>query len=245
MLDFPAAHSMDTYWFAIDADENVAIFASGEAGAVPTDLGESDETPITFIEYLPKDDREIIHLKTDGETLARGATLERIRNIDSYQVGSVAYEILLVLSSEEVIDKLRYENAFILRFAGEMVVVYVNRCPVLIIEDLIKSREILGGKYVDIESSSHLLGLFSYSHGNQWENWIAGPYIRGEQPEKPLKFKELPGEIQNRINLTLFQQIRFRDTKMIQPIEYTECDTWEEDGWVDMQGKIHEDFPDR
>src|SRR5690242_17979502 len=33
--DFPAAHSMDTYWFAVDRDGRVACFESGEAGAVP------------------------------------------------------------------------------------------------------------------------------------------------------------------------------------------------------------------
>jgi hypothetical protein len=33
--DFPAAHSMDTTWFAVDRDGHVACFESGEDGAVP------------------------------------------------------------------------------------------------------------------------------------------------------------------------------------------------------------------
>jgi len=33
--DFPAAHSMDTTWFAVDEEGRVARFESGEAGAVP------------------------------------------------------------------------------------------------------------------------------------------------------------------------------------------------------------------
>src|SRR5262249_54905015 len=33
--DFPAAHSMDTMWFAVDKDGRVACFDSGEAGAGP------------------------------------------------------------------------------------------------------------------------------------------------------------------------------------------------------------------
>ena len=36
MQDFPAAHSMDTTWFAIDADGCVGIFNSDENGAVFT-----------------------------------------------------------------------------------------------------------------------------------------------------------------------------------------------------------------
>lgn len=37
--DVPAAHSMDTTWFAVDRDGNVAMFESGEAGAVPEAAG--------------------------------------------------------------------------------------------------------------------------------------------------------------------------------------------------------------
>jgi hypothetical protein len=33
--DFPAAHSMDTAWYAVDKDGYVAYFESGEGGAVP------------------------------------------------------------------------------------------------------------------------------------------------------------------------------------------------------------------
>jgi hypothetical protein len=33
--DYPAAHSMDTIWYAVDANGAVAVFNSGEAGPVP------------------------------------------------------------------------------------------------------------------------------------------------------------------------------------------------------------------
>ena len=35
MSDFPAAHSADTTWFAVDADGHIGVFDSGEGGAVP------------------------------------------------------------------------------------------------------------------------------------------------------------------------------------------------------------------
>lgn len=35
MQDFPAAHSMDTAWFAVDADGHVGRFDTGEDGALP------------------------------------------------------------------------------------------------------------------------------------------------------------------------------------------------------------------
>jgi hypothetical protein len=38
--DFPAAHSMDTEWFAVDQDGHVALFISGENGPVPRSTDE-------------------------------------------------------------------------------------------------------------------------------------------------------------------------------------------------------------
>jgi hypothetical protein len=39
--DFPAAHSMDTDWFAVDRDGHVALFISNENGPVPRSVPES------------------------------------------------------------------------------------------------------------------------------------------------------------------------------------------------------------
>jgi hypothetical protein len=35
VLEYPAAHSMDTSWYAVDADGHVAVFYSGENGHAP------------------------------------------------------------------------------------------------------------------------------------------------------------------------------------------------------------------
>src|SRR5947209_1888144 len=43
--DYPAAHSMDTDWYAVDRDGHVALFNSGEAGAVPDFAHTENETP--------------------------------------------------------------------------------------------------------------------------------------------------------------------------------------------------------
>jgi hypothetical protein len=40
VTDFPAAHSMDTDWFAVDANGNVGVFATGENGHAPAYLTE-------------------------------------------------------------------------------------------------------------------------------------------------------------------------------------------------------------
>ncbi|MFZ5832112.1 MAG: hypothetical protein ACOY3P_18675 [Planctomycetota bacterium] len=44
--DYPAAHSMDTEWFAVDRDGHVAIFSTGEAGAVPKSASQEGDVSL-------------------------------------------------------------------------------------------------------------------------------------------------------------------------------------------------------
>lgn len=252
MSDFPAAHSMDTYWFAIDADENVAVFDTGEAGALPDSAIELIRRKQiadlrTFIQHLLKDSGDITLVKTVGEIAARNATMKTLC-AEVHSALKNSQELLgsrvLVLSSEDVIPQLEIESQLAFRFAGEPVVIYLDYCQVSIIEKLIESREILGSQPIILSLNGHLLGLFSYTHGEDWENWIPGPYQRSRQPEQPLKLKELPEDIQDLIAWTWFEQLHFQDTELIQPIEYTKCRTWGgmgiAKGWVDIEGQRHE-----
>lgn len=42
VIDYPAAHSMDTYWFAVDDRGQVAVFDTGEDGHAPEGVLEQD-----------------------------------------------------------------------------------------------------------------------------------------------------------------------------------------------------------
>ena len=250
MLDFPAAHSMDTYWFAIDAEENIAVFGTGEAGALPHSAQEID---IDLIRNLPRDDRGIINPKTDGKIAATGATAEYIDLQVAYPVNCILDclipfdpildNLILVLSDEDAISKLRSQGDRILRFAGDPVVIYIEKCSKRKLAKLFKSGEVLAGKDVNILELNPLIGLFSYRHDDECENWIAGPYLQNGRPEKPLKLKELPTHIQELISRTHFEELRFQDTERLQPIDYTKCDTWGDSSWRDTKGKIHEHLP--
>jgi hypothetical protein len=67
MSDYPAAHSMDTEWFAVDAHGNVGRFDSGEDGAVPVDaatgLGPSEGT----LDLRVLEATRLAHLLANGE----------------------------------------------------------------------------------------------------------------------------------------------------------------------------------
>src|SRR5262249_52341649 len=59
--DYPCAHSMDTCFFAIDRDGHVAVFDTGEAGAVPVKAlsGDSAYSLRQQLATLPR--TEVIH----------------------------------------------------------------------------------------------------------------------------------------------------------------------------------------
>jgi hypothetical protein len=93
MQDFPAAHSMDTTWFAIDADDCVGIFEPNEGGAVPQNLPDI-ENEINLVDCLLKDKPEIIRrvqpLKI--ESVIEDINIESIQDIKILFAGMKSFQ---------------------------------------------------------------------------------------------------------------------------------------------------------
>ena len=86
--DYPAAHSMDTMFFAVDRDGNVAIFSTGEAGAAPSEGLAGDQAfdvSRQLENILPRGD--VIH-DLDGRRMpgADQAPWRLPRNLHSWSV---------------------------------------------------------------------------------------------------------------------------------------------------------------
>ena len=91
--DFPAAHSMDTQWFAVDKDGQVAYFDTGENGAVPNGATEvavgevlralgskwSEEDPDSYGSVLPELARLGLHVYEDASDWFPGPYLRTHR----------------------------------------------------------------------------------------------------------------------------------------------------------------------
>jgi hypothetical protein len=72
-MDFPAAHSMDTMWFAVDADGHVAVFDSGEGGGVPDAAYVDDPYGLArALAATGDDDFDLDLSDPDNELAARG-----------------------------------------------------------------------------------------------------------------------------------------------------------------------------
>jgi hypothetical protein len=71
--DYPAAHSMDTEWFAVDADGQVALLCSGEGGAIPQTALEQLSI-YDFFDCLGKDEFGIPVFLAEGLPFSSGPT---------------------------------------------------------------------------------------------------------------------------------------------------------------------------
>jgi hypothetical protein len=258
VTDFPAAHSMDTTWFAIDADGCVGIFDSSEGGAVPKDLTKVTNNEIEFegdlLELLAKDsgrliDREAIDLEFILQSMSLENLLTEIReNEKSRQEHSRTkefdiYGLFLAVTTEEVITELQQQSATVIELYRDStkIILYSGLCELAWLRQAIASGKVLSGsKEFDLEYNLNLLGWYSYDCGEQYPD----TYDREKLPKKPVYFKDLSPEISQHIKLTKFPNLRFAQTKAIQPIEHMPCHTWGTENWQGTDGEWHEGFPE-
>jgi hypothetical protein len=224
--DFPAAHSMDTCFFAIDRDGHVACFDSHESGAVPVHaLTGPPDTVRHQLFTLPH-----VEVLFDplGHMLPRPVTL-----ITSHR-GSwgVPAPIIMFLNS---LDPVRADIA-----EGRAVQLPASEGVAVAFRQLSEDRaNQLHDSGVCLVCSWHIVdrgteeffgdwatrGLFYYAHLT--ENWISGPYGRQRNPTQPLHIDQLPPHVREALQAMRFESLCFADTPHIQPIEHAPCKSWE------------------
>jgi hypothetical protein len=228
-IDFPAAHSMDTAWFAVDRDGNVALFETGEAGALPAGAADEEGAAYGHLEELaPRceglrvppvpayvgDDqhgvrpehhhRALFHLR-DAKLLAAELSTGKARRVSSE--GSEAVVV-------EAPDAALFAR---LHAAGDC----------------------LGCEYwFEAEGETPAAkGLYQYEHA--CDNWIAGPYRLHAKPSQPLRAEDLP----RGVKLVRFEG-RFEETQLLQPMNAWPCESWEP-AWLDVDGRTVRPVPGR
>jgi hypothetical protein len=246
IIDYPAAHSMDTYWFAVDADGNVAMFDTGEGGAVPEDALRSydyDGLDFLFAEIAKESEDLMIRVDTPGESiLTQLTTVGSIEQLDLSISEDLVYSIILILESDNLIPQLgveTIEDGYIVRFAGEKSIVYVDRMSLANLQKLIIGSQAIIGKlkYHSADFSlTALCGFFEYEHNNH----ILTPYDRTHIPQYPLKLTDLPEILQLKLIAAGIDRVKFTESELVQPLEHVPCSAWGNvDYWIDTQGIGH------
>jgi hypothetical protein len=236
MSDYPAAHSMDTTWFAIDNDGNVAVFETGESGCVPegayTDDGYTMQGEISALP--PKG------FKFDPDGFGESQYSTHVE-VDDIPEGAEGLELFMFLSD------LVPVNDLLARLNSEQIGSSKGQAVRLRATDRsafaeLHAREACNGCYRDWsegggnEIASH--GAYRYEH--TCENWIAGPYARATIPNQPLTIEEIPKSIRDK---AIAFDGRFADTLKLQPAEHWSCTSWES-GWLSADGKTARPFTD-
>jgi hypothetical protein len=268
--DYPAAHSMDTEWFAVDADGSVALFDSGEAGAVPASFLDAIGEQYNLWSFL--DSWQVAsdgtrHVVGDAGQWRLGTgtrevqsaieqAIERVGEVhfrsqwadgtrQAHRFGSLAtqscYNLVMVLRHEAALSRLRHVQ-YALRFSGVPLAVFVDECSVQCVKDLLESGELIEGRFVDsIAEAPRLIGAYGFRHGARHENWISGPYERTHVPARSLRLEDVPPALLQTVTTVRFDALRFSELAAIQPVEQTPCQSRQLE-WIGTDGQLRR-FP--
>ena len=156
---FPAAHSMDTSWFGVDENGEIAIFETGENGCVPSSATFAIEQPNwnDFFQLFPTDEDGFYLIPLDGTELAKLCTLENFKEtfkaVEQRKVFT-DYFILLLASksaaklfspnSKEALSEWEYEKPFKLDADQPLLFVPYSDLTIQKIEEGINCNDILG-----------------------------------------------------------------------------------------------------
>ncbi len=216
--DYPAAHSMDTTWFAVDAQGHIGMFSSGEAGAVPVGALRDEEASEEVYSLLT--DEILEKPRTDALLDPRGLVLpahaERYDLVGKPGPRFARNNVLIYIKDPQSL------SAEILR--GQAVEIPSNTRGVFLVSQLTTQRlwELsAGSQYVLLQNSfyhPHMradCGVYVYEHLT--ENWISGPYGRVGVPAKPLHIRELPEVVQNALESFVWKGVAFDSSVHVQP----------------------------
>jgi hypothetical protein len=224
--DFPAAHSMDTEWFAVDANGRIGIFESGEPGPVPlsakTDR-DAVETlkqlflaaPLTFLANCQS--QSAFHM----EELFRAYWTKWGNN---RPLPYRATDLFALVRGREQLPQLKCT----MEFGRERMTPDGPILPVVIAglsqqgyEELHRRRVCLGciNPYWLRENRPERLGIYRYG---AWDNSHNGPYTRAAAPDEPLLAADIPVDARATITAVSLP-ISFENSQNVQPLELVPC----------------------
>lgn len=246
--DFPAAHSMDTTWFAVDGKGNIASFASGEAGALPYDARADGDVGIGtwMVQLINESEYELLLddlLVESDDKLYQGRYWPEIKydpvgSIDSSR--TIAYSVLFWLKDRNGFEELsrKAESELIRVKHPSEVLGWVPEMNPAAVHRLVRSNSVKK-VWVDFEFSFERMGWYSYSHGDAFENWISGPYLKESSPNKPMKLSQLPAKFQEQLSTVEFERLDFEKDRMFHPVDHKLCNSWGS-RYVDANGEVRD-----
>jgi len=230
--DFPAAHSMDTTWFAVDRDGNVALFDSGEAGAVPDVVAD---------EYSPAEG--LLEGVAKGEAIFDPAAYAALSDTAHVAPAHLRFSqsrraplLVFLTDTPETKEAPR-------RVEGHEGGVQLGRGVSLgerrrrRVRGHPRQRRMPGLLLVLAGTRDDLAGAF-YMYRHTCENWVSGPYARASSPSMPANAGAMPDEL---LEHAVRFDGRFAELPSFQPAELWACASWMP-GWLATDKKTVRPF---
>jgi hypothetical protein len=250
-VDYPAAHSMDTTWFAIDADGYVGVFDTGEPGAVPAGAGDQGEAyqlldlPLTGepvfdrAGYLPVVNSAQLRLRHEptgyqfaGRLLFLAPEAEipaELRALPGVVTPALpdgwAVSVCLADPEDRADPGDRADSAGPPRTDPVAEFVAANGELWARFVQRVHAEGWCLGCHTIYDSELGLARRGAFYYTAQEIFYIAEPYGRTAQPTRPLHVSELPAELRTVAESRRLPH-RFADTVYIQPVEHLDCHTW-------------------
>ena len=227
--DFPAAHSMDTTWFAVDRDGHVAMFQSGESGAVPESVcGE---------EFYAAPD-EIAEIADGSCTLdPKGFVAQWAEpHVPKERLPNRAGATVMMFLRDTAEGRAALDGAEGRALAAKDAIAFEWESLDEARHDAIHAAGLCLGCGPFWGERPDVPGLYVFEHTA--ENWISGPYARVSIPDAPLEAAELPEDY---LPHAVRFDGRFAETAQLQPAEIWKCGSWQP-GWLAMDGRTVRPF---
>lgn len=253
--DYPAAHSMDTTWFALDRHGHIGVFWSGEAGSVPLEADGQEEGLADLAEKLIGLGRVVdiefyiddLAQAPDGRIFAYSWETQEYEEFTDWEPDA-EYSAVLWLADESPLASPSRRSSLIPFFRKPRPPPPFTRLPhrthVLVwaetitgaqVNDL-KKRNLVCRAWVMDELPAHRMGVFEYGHGDMFENWVSGPYIREKAPVRPIRTTELPSAERDAFGTFRMPGADFSRDIALQPRDDFECASWDE-SYVSLSGE--------
>jgi hypothetical protein len=251
--DYPAAHSMDTRWFSVDADGHVALFDSGQDGPVPVgvqdalwdDLGESlirsDSGFVYDLVDLPQDGAIAVCAGSEAEhgyDLA-GAPIITKRDL----LGNVypTCRALVWLRSASDSALLEGASSVVVPSAdGLLLLGEFSRAGLASMHDEGRLRR----AWLHHTLDPSRFGFFRFSPfpvdfqlsigDSPPEPWPVH-YFRTGRPRQPVVFSALPVELRNGVGVLEISGVNFHTVDEIDVCAIFDCWGWASGGRVELK----------
>jgi hypothetical protein len=256
-------HSMDTEWFAVDKVGRVAMFDSGEPGAVPKvflsahfsqySYGEFFDSLITapsgqslldLRDFFEAGPGKVFGMLKDGEPYSKPLA-QRETSVDELrQAHRLLQRPSLFRRYKHLIDAVCWcrdeaglkalgKDAKRLPVDGHTVA-WVWSFPANRVFKLFEKGIILSILLEEYYPAPQRFGLYVYDNND----YDCGPYQRNALPANPIRVDDLPDSPRETCGHVVFREVDFDQAEKIQPAEFFECEAWSEI-WVGVDGEPH------